>query len=211
MKKKEFTLDFCVECIRKTGQSCCTGNPALPLMYKDILRIRKLGYKDKDFIAPLWYTEEDVEGPEQWWKDARIKYNGRKYKLNIKKIKGKCFFLKDGVGCTLGNDRPYLCRMYPFWVDEKTGKVIYDISAKEECFIPLKKNSIDEGLKIIKESKKNIKHFFNEVRKDALNNQDNAEKIFKDLKKVKKKDSSKNVNKKKNNSKNSKKVNKKKS
>ena len=69
--------------------SCC--NP--PRLYKqDIDRIKKLGYKEDDFI----YTDN---------------FNNN----YLKDKKGWCIFLKKGkiASCKIYPDRPRICRQYP--------------------------------------------------------------------------------------------------
>ena len=69
--------------------SCC--NP--PRLYKqDIERIKKLGYKEKDFI----YTDN---------------FNNH----YIKDKKGRCMFLKKTkpASCIIYKNRPKICRQYP--------------------------------------------------------------------------------------------------
>lgn len=79
---KNFTCKQCGE--------CC--NP--PRLYKpDIERIKKLGYKEQDFI----YTDN--------------------FKNNyLKNKKCRCMFLKKNkkiASCTIYNSRPRICRQYP--------------------------------------------------------------------------------------------------
>jgi Fe-S-cluster containining protein len=69
---------------------CC--NP--PRLYKpDIERIKKLGYKEEDFL----YIDN--------------------FKNNyLKDKKGKCIFLKKGkktASCIIYQNRPRICRLYP--------------------------------------------------------------------------------------------------
>ena len=84
---------YCGECCRKL---------AVRVGKEDIKNLRKLGYKEEDFLdRELFYI----------------------HKFILKRDKNACIFLKnhkDGkYSCTVYKNRPKTCRQYPFFGKEK--------------------------------------------------------------------------------------------
>jgi len=73
----------------------------MPLTKKDVVRIRKKGYKTDEFTY-----EKDGE-------------------LHLRNRMKKCFFLKEGR-CSIYEDRPEGCRIYPLIYDSDSRKFITD-------------------------------------------------------------------------------------
>ncbi len=73
----------------------------MPLSSSDILRIRDLDYSDDFFI---------------------VKRNGER---RLKNSTGRCVF-HNGQLCTIYNDRPEGCRIYPVIFDVYKGKAVLD-------------------------------------------------------------------------------------
>jgi len=49
----------------------------------------------------------------------------------MKKINGKCIFLKDG-NCQIYLDRPLICRCFPFWIEQaNNGSFTFKVS--DDC------------------------------------------------------------------------------
>ena len=106
MTKKTFTSDVCLTCSKKYG-SCCENDPYVPLTLIDIKRLKKLGYRLRQFAEIENYHKKDIIGPEKWWLNSFIKIKNKNYRLILKKDKNKsCVFLKKGKGCELGKNRP---------------------------------------------------------------------------------------------------------
>lgn len=107
--------------------------------------------------------------------------NGFRYRLKLKNR--QCHFLGE-QGCTLPtNIRPYYCRLYPFWVDEK-GELA--IMKSKTCLAQQDVKSYDEVFKRLGMDTENVKLLFNQLMKAAkshgqyyLNNQTEFEKNFK--------------------------------
>ena len=62
-----------------------------------------------------------------------------------------CVFLRDGVGCMLGDDRPLFCKSYPFFVHPDTSRLIIDPAcpgfSEVEGALIYENNSISEEIK----------------------------------------------------------------
>lgn len=87
------TVHKCVECCIETR---------MPLTRSDIERIKKHGYRVRDFALK----------------------RGRERRL--KNVNGRCVFLGEN-SCTIYSYRPEGCRLYPLVYDEDTGRgVIHD-------------------------------------------------------------------------------------
>ncbi|RLI82312.1 YkgJ family cysteine cluster protein [Archaeoglobales archaeon] len=91
---------FEVNC--RTNGYCgkCCYETEMPLTAGDIERIKALGFDEDDFSVV-------VEGVRR-----------------LRNVKGACYFLKDNK-CTIYENRPIGCRIYPLVLDED-GKVVVD-------------------------------------------------------------------------------------
>jgi len=62
-----------------------------------------------------------------------------------------CVFLRDGVGCMLGEDRPLFCKSYPFFVHPDTSRLIIDPAcpgfSEESGTIIYENNALSEEIK----------------------------------------------------------------
>jgi Fe-S-cluster containining protein len=178
-KKKEFTIDICLECSKKYG-GCCTVEPFVPVTIKDIERMEKLGYKKEFFLTLKRYSKKDIVGPEKWWINSFIDIKGVKYKINLKRKGKRCVFLENRKGCVLGNKRPFFCKIYPFWVENN--KVVVEKGDGIYCNIYVKGSTISEGMKIMKENPNRIKKYFLEIKNDSIKNKKKHEKIASSIK-----------------------------
>lgn len=181
MNKKEFTTNICLECSKKCA-GCCAVVSSVPLTIKDIKRIEKLGYKKKFFLTLKKYPKKDIVGPEKWWLNSFIEVKGLKYKINLKRNGKRCVFLRDGKGCTLGKKRPFFCRMYPFWVEDNN--IIIEKGDGIYCGVNKKGLTLEDKMKIMKENSKKIKKYFEEIKKDCINNKKNHKKIISSMKEI---------------------------
>ncbi|MFA5855839.1 MAG: YkgJ family cysteine cluster protein [Candidatus Pacearchaeota archaeon] len=171
--KKEFAPNICLECVKKDS-GCCSSYPFIPLTIKDIERIKKLGYKLEDFVLVQKYRKNMIDTSEKWWADGFVNHDKKKYKLTVKKKKdNSCVFLKQGKGCTLGKNRPFVCKIYPFWVDSK-GKVIYERDEEKDCLLGKRNVPIKHAVEMIGEKRKLIKKYRKEIRKDCIENLDKS-------------------------------------
>lgn len=123
---------------------CCTSpftekDPGFWLTFSDIARIvKKTGLDPSKFcrITELEEGDDDDEDADEEY--AELVYNGDEVILMNEKNK-KCFFLGER-GCKIFNERPFMCRIYPFWFGEKNGKikiqVLHEDNIKEDdCYL----------------------------------------------------------------------------
>ena len=87
-------------CLQYECIKCCL-NTEMPLSNSDITRIRDLGFSENSFV---------------------VNKNGN---LQLKNLSGRCVF-HNGQQCTIYNDRPDGCQLYPAIFHEDKGEVILD-------------------------------------------------------------------------------------
>lgn len=172
------TQETCLNC-SKTQKTCCYGYPSIPFTLSEIEKIEQKGFKKKDFIIAGDYTDENLEPHEKWWKESMVKSGKRLLKTNVHvDAVGKCFFLEEGKGCVLGNDRPAVCKIFPFWI--KDDQIYYE---PNEGLCPKEKNLsfIKEALSSLNETEESIKGYYEEIKEDCINNKKEHEKILREL------------------------------
>jgi Fe-S-cluster containining protein len=93
---------------------------------------------------------------------AQIYYpwGGRHYRLQTKFVNGSCVALVPGKGCTLGESRPLICRVWPFWwrsgSDPSTGD--FQLEVDGDCTLVTHWNmTVDEVLKELGLSESSVK------------------------------------------------------
>ena len=172
--KKEISFPQCLHC-SGFQTTCCNCAPYVPFTIKDIERIKKLGFREKDFVVPNNYSKRDIVGNERWWKNSFIKVKNKNYKLNVKKMKNDCFFLNPGKGCRLGKSRPFVCRIYPFWM--KNNKIVYEPGEKKECYLGMENTPVNVSMKILGENPKKVRKYFSEIKNDCIKNKEKHRKI----------------------------------
>lgn len=178
---KAFTLNVCLECRNHQENCCFSDSLRLPFTMKDIKTAESMGFKRDEFLIAGEYFPIRAKGEEKWWRDSMVVVNGKSFKINVKKTKdGKCIFLKDGVGCVLGKNRPAVCKIYPFWVNSK-GKINWEPGEKEYCYMGKKGFLLKKAIETIKENPTTIKKYFNEIKKDCIVNKEKHKKISLDL------------------------------
>lgn len=177
MNKKAFTLNQCLEC-KDHQKNCCSDAPRVPLTIKDIKAIESMGFNRNEFLIAGEYLPGKMWGEEGWWRDGMVVIRRKSFKINTKKTKnGKCIFLKDGVGCILGKNRPFVCKIYPFWVDDK-GKIGWEPGEKEYCYMGKNGLSLEETIRAIKETPMTIRKYFNEIKKDCMDTKEKHRRIL---------------------------------
>ncbi len=170
----------CLECSKH--QDTCCFHVNVPLTLEDIQKIESKGFKKKEFIILGEYDKEDFLGEEKWWEDSIISSRGKFFRINVAHdSKGKCFFLREKEGCILGKDRPAVCHIFPFWVEEKSGKVGFEPPANKFCHMEKKEIPVKLALKCMDETEESIKYYFNSMREDCLKNKTEHYKILKEL------------------------------
>ena len=177
MENKSYTTSMCLGC-KKVQDNCC--RLTVQLTFADIQKIEEIGYNLADFAILKEYKKDEVVDYDDWWKDSLIEIDGSFYKIVIKKDKlGDCYFLRDEKGCLLGQNRPNVCKIFPFWVD-KEDNVVYE---EGEPFCRLEKESISikEGLVALKETEDRIKEYYRSMKKENLENMDKILELAKKL------------------------------
>lgn len=119
--------DVCLRCANtKTLQGCCkvlgdTKNQ-LPVTMADIRRVSKylgIPYNEvAELEVPAFEMLDNVPTSRRLFA-LSMSYD-TKFRLKLDKDQ-QCVFLDDGEGCTLGDLKPLVCRVFPFWPDDRTG------------------------------------------------------------------------------------------
>jgi Fe-S-cluster containining protein len=92
--------DMKAVCLQYGCIKCCLDTE-MPLSSSDIARIKGLGFSEDFFI---------------------LKKNGNR---QLRNLSGKCVF-HNGQRCTIYNDRPEGCRLYPAILDEDSAEAVLD-------------------------------------------------------------------------------------
>jgi Fe-S-cluster containining protein len=170
---------LCAQCAKgKLGcKDCCTSpfqgdDPGFWLTLSDVARIVKSTNLEPDEFSR--FTEVNDDDDEEL-EDKHVELMSTNDKLLMMNGKGKCFFLGEN-GCTIFNDRPKMCRIFPFWFKENSGKINITIqhenSKKEdECLITktnFKNYDIEHLLGLINETQESmvncIGEYLNEMK-----------------------------------------------
>jgi Fe-S-cluster containining protein len=95
---------------------CCTDVVCLPAPADVIRIVKRTKIHPKKFLEFL--TPEEITGVESndpTW----LKCGDEKYMMALKRGKKGCYFLNKKTGfCRIYDDRPFLCRLYPFKLQE---------------------------------------------------------------------------------------------
>ncbi len=167
---------ICLECSKKQ-RNCCQDN-RVPLTLEDINTITSLGFNFFDFAIAGEYDVEDFINEETWWKNSMITIDNKHYKINTRNDnKGNCIFLKSGLGCTLGKNRPSVCKIYPFWVNDKD-EIVYENGEDELCYFGRKKLTALEGAKLVREDEKSLKSYFEKIKNDCIENKEKHQELI---------------------------------
>jgi Fe-S-cluster containining protein len=171
--------EICQKCINKMYGSvdCCTSPfinyPGFIITLSDINRIIKnTKYKIEDFCKIIKVEGLDLKDEsENYFKDLGFN-NNFIYMHGVK----KCPFKRKN-GCIIYENRPMMCRLFPFWFKKnKNGefRIIIewgDSSKEENCLICKKHHKsadMDFLLSLINETKEsminNIKQFNEEIK-----------------------------------------------
>lgn len=109
----------CLECSKASRYGgCCQKDEGyqLPISWSDAIRI----YQHTGKAIPEFTEHSNISEVEEtaFLKLSKV-FNlllSSKRKLVLKlRDNGKCVFLNDGEGCTLGVYKPKVCALFPFW------------------------------------------------------------------------------------------------
>lgn len=93
---------------------CCLETEML-LTQEDLDRIKKLGYNVEEFTLHTKMTD------------------GFYQLKNVESIPGMiCFFLSDNGKCTIYENRPHGCRLYPLILNLETNETMIDFDCREQ-------------------------------------------------------------------------------
>ncbi len=151
----------------ENSENCCVGS-YVPLTIRDIMAIEELGYDLEYVLQVSEYFPEYMRGDEEWWRDSTIAIDGRLYRMTTRKdVRGKCVFLKEGEGCLLGTRRPAVCKIYPFWVDNRN-VIVFESGEEDCCPIAAGAHTVEEGIRMIDESPGSIREYYYTIKQDCL-------------------------------------------
>jgi Fe-S-cluster containining protein len=175
--KNNFTRKDCLNC-SKIQNTCCTFHEHyIPLTIDEIKKIESKGFKLEEFATVVAFEDEQLE--EDWWKELMVKIDGINFMTCLKSNNSNmiCTMLEDSKGCMLKEDRPLICKIYPFWIDKDNNVVFQD------DFCHIKKNKIDvkKALNIMNESEENIHNYIESIKEDYKKNKEKHREIVKKL------------------------------
>ena len=163
------TQHVCLTCSR-LQHTCCTNGYQVPLTKSDVERIVALGHPLASFAKAAEYLPEDLDEDEPEFTASMAVVDGRYYRAGTQHdADGACVFLKKGVGCTLGDKRPTICKMYPFWADDD-GSIHYNPEELTFCHMARIGTSVDAGLAMLSETPATIRAYTKAFDDDARAN-----------------------------------------
>jgi Fe-S-cluster containining protein len=174
---KHFTRCDCINC-SKLQNTCCTFHEHyIPLTIDDIKKIESKGFNINDFLTLVAFDEEQLE--DDWWKELMIKIDDTYFMTCLKSNNSDlvCMMLENNKGCVLKEDRPLICKIYPFWIDDNNKIIFQD----DFCHIKKGKYDIENALKIMNETKDNIHKYIDLIKKDYKKNKKEHKIIIKKL------------------------------
>ncbi len=115
-------------CLRRGCVLCCIETE-MPLTDEDLKRIEKLGFKRADFAV-------NVEG-----------------ETRLRNVSKRCFFLENEK-CTIYENRPEGCRIYP---------LVYDADSYKFIFDPVCPHAVE--YKVTKEDKDRLKRLIRKIER----------------------------------------------
>ncbi len=172
----------CGECAKGKLEctNCCVSpfiekDPGFWLTLSDIGRIvKKTGLKPDDFCR---LTEVEDDGEDDGDVDEKagdLLYIGDRVIL-MNGNNGGCFFLGE-KGCKIFDVRPRMCRIYPFWFEEKDGDIKITVEheddiKEDDCYLT-KKNHKNGDINLLlkemgeteEEMKRCIKSYIEEMK-----------------------------------------------
>lgn len=110
-------------CLEKKCIRCCIETNMF-LSYHDIKAIEKLGYKKEFFVFE-----------NKGW-------------LQLKNHNGRCVF-HNGNKCTIYDQRPKGCSLYPIVYDKTNSKAILDDECPQQKYFSLSKTKVEQLLTLV--------------------------------------------------------------
>ena len=146
---------------------CCTSpfiesEPGFWMTLSDVARIVKKTSMDPNKFCRFVEVEDDDDeaGSDEKYGEFMC-HNDKSILMNGNE---KCFFLSEG-GCSIFNERPRMCRIYPFWFHEKDGDINITIEQEDkinedDCLITksnYSNNNVNHLLSHMDETEGNMK------------------------------------------------------
>ncbi|MDQ1279353.1 MAG: hypothetical protein QG670_615 [Thermoproteota archaeon] len=160
----------CSKCVSIGEVTCCGCKPWIPLTIEDIKRISKILKCDPEkFAVAEERTKEETLYFDEWRLENLPKIDERYYMTCMRKNGNSCIFLKKDFnnGCTLGSNRAFICKLYPFWVNSKN-ELVYE--ADDFCYFVKDGVPTQKALQILGESEESIRNYFQHIRQDCIEN-----------------------------------------
>lgn len=145
------THGLCLYCA-SLGLGCCSR--CRPFILAEDLRLLMKNYSIEDVkiivevdVIPAMYLQHLLD-PEM--KQIYYFWDGAFYRLQTRFVNGSCIALVHSKGCKLGDYRPLICKVWPFWwkdgVDPSSGD--FPIEVNGDCTMATRWNmSIEEILR----------------------------------------------------------------
>jgi Fe-S-cluster containining protein len=171
---QKMNIEVCSACAKGAlgCVSCCISpfiekDPGFWLTLSDIARIvKKTGMEPEEFCRLTTVEDGEDEGDVDE-KYGELIYVGDKVILMSGKDK-RCVFLTDN-GCSIFDVRPKMCRIHPFWFEEKNGNIKITIEDEEdanedECYLTKTNRKRDIGflLRLMNETEESMKECIRE-------------------------------------------------
>jgi len=123
----------CLECA-KENNTCCEGNCTRFVTLHDLLRLEKLGYKFDEIASFETMQDWEIEHRKDKLHCSYYDLGVNNKLLMLKKGKNRCLFLDSENLCKIHSAVIVFCKIFPFWLEDKTGKIIFD-PAVDQCKI----------------------------------------------------------------------------
>ena len=122
--------EVCGSCAASPRGGCCwipeedAQEYQFPMTLMDVARIvEATGLDPRAFSVRDRVSAEQLDDYAQFDGMERMCPVGIRHRLKLRKS-GHCVFLEEGKGCSLGEAKPMVCKLFPFWVS-KTGDLMW--------------------------------------------------------------------------------------
>lgn len=167
MKNKVVTHSICQECAQDRG-GCCKVSPdyiQMPITPADVDRLMFATKLPKDKVCvESPYSESDIrqmEDTSPWL--AMVSRHGLRLPVHED---GTCVFLRDGVGCSVGEFRPQICKTFPFFLSPSGEK---ELTFKDTCLaVERAKCSPKRVMVLLEQTEKGLREAIEEFKRNVF-------------------------------------------
>ncbi len=120
---------------------CCIDVIALPTPWDAICIIKATGLKPLEFLEFITPDQiSEVEEDDPTW----LRCNGQRYVMALQRKPeyGCCFLDRDARGCAIYEDRPILCRLFPFKLQETRDGQFRGFTVHKDVCCPVNQNGV---------------------------------------------------------------------